>query len=70
VALLGVQPLVMTLGTGLMTSGIMIVYGQQMMASTPAFPRSSKRSARESSSDLSRSIFSCGSRLERSCSTD
>ena len=38
VALLGVQPLVMTLGTGLMTSGIMIVYGQQMMASTPRVP--------------------------------
>lgn len=38
VALLGVQPLVMTLGTGLMTSGIMIVYGQHMMASTPHVP--------------------------------
>jgi ribose transport system permease protein len=38
VALLGVQPLVMTLGTGLMTSGVMIVYGQRMMASTPHVP--------------------------------
>jgi ribose transport system permease protein len=38
VALLRVQPLVMTLGTGLMTSGVMIVYGQRMMASTPHVP--------------------------------
>jgi ribose transport system permease protein len=38
VALLGVQPLVMTLGTGLMTSGVMIVYGQRMMASSPHVP--------------------------------
>ena len=38
VALLGVQPLVMTLGAGLMTSGVMIVYGQRMMASTPRLP--------------------------------
>ncbi len=38
VALLRVQPLVMTLGTGLMTGGIMIVYSQQMMASQPHVP--------------------------------
>ena len=38
VALLRVQPLVMTLGAGLMTSGVMIVYGQRMMASTPRVP--------------------------------
>jgi ribose transport system permease protein len=38
VALLRVQPLVMTLGTGLMTGGIMIVYSQQMMASQPRVP--------------------------------
>ncbi len=38
VALLRVQPLVMTLGTGLMTSGVMIVYSQQMMASQPHVP--------------------------------
>ena len=38
VALLRVQPLVMTLGAGLMTSGVMIVYGQRMMASTPHVP--------------------------------
>jgi ribose transport system permease protein len=38
VALLGVQPLVMTLGTGLMTSGVMIVYSQNMMASSPHVP--------------------------------
>jgi ribose transport system permease protein len=38
VALLKVQPLVMTLGAGLMTSGVMIVYSQQMMASTPHVP--------------------------------
>ena len=38
VGLLRVQPLVMTLGAGLMTSGVMIVYGQYMMASTPHVP--------------------------------
>jgi ribose transport system permease protein len=38
VALLRVQPLVMTLGTGLMTSGAMIVYSQHMMASEPHVP--------------------------------
>ena len=38
VALLRVQPLVMTLGTGLMTGGVMIVYSQQMMASQPRVP--------------------------------
>ena len=38
VALLRVQPLVMTLGAGLMTSGVMIVYGQHMMASSPHVP--------------------------------
>ena len=38
VALLRVQPLVMTLGTGLMTGGVMIVYSQQMMASQPHVP--------------------------------
>ncbi len=38
VALLRVQPLVMTLGTGLMTSGVMIVYSQHMMASQPHVP--------------------------------
>ncbi len=38
VALLGVQPLVMTLGTGLMTSGVMIVYSQNNLASSPHVP--------------------------------
>ncbi|MDQ0391979.1 ABC transporter permease [Labrys monachus] len=38
VALLRVQPLIMTLGTGLMTSGVMIVYSQQMLASQPHVP--------------------------------
>jgi ribose transport system permease protein len=38
VALLRVQPLVMTLGSGLMTGGVMIVYSQQMMASAPRVP--------------------------------
>jgi ribose transport system permease protein len=38
VALLRVQPLVMTLGAGLMTSGVMIVYSQHMMASSPRVP--------------------------------
>src|ERR1700722_13839421 len=38
VALLRVQPLVMTLGTGLMTGGGLIVYSQHMMASQPHVP--------------------------------
>jgi ribose transport system permease protein len=38
IALLRVQPLVMTLGTGLMTEGVMIVYGQNMIASEPRVP--------------------------------
>ncbi len=38
VALLRVQPLVMTLGSGLMTGGAMIVYSQQNLASTPRVP--------------------------------
>jgi ribose transport system permease protein len=39
VALLRVQPLEMTLGTGLMTGGVMIVYSQHMMASQPHVPQ-------------------------------
>jgi ribose transport system permease protein len=38
VALLGVQPLVMTLGTGLMTQGIIIVYSQRILASRSVVP--------------------------------
>ena len=38
VALLRVQPLVMTLGTGLMTGGLMVVYSQKMLASQPHVP--------------------------------
>jgi ribose transport system permease protein len=38
VALLRVQPLVMTLGTGLTTGGVLIVYSQHMMASQPHVP--------------------------------
>ena len=38
VAVLRVQPLVMTLGTGLMAQGVMIVYSQQMLASEPRVP--------------------------------
>jgi ribose transport system permease protein len=38
VALLGVQPLVMTLGTGLMTEGIIIVYSQRILASRSIVP--------------------------------
>src|ERR1700677_3100565 len=38
VALLRVQPLVMTLGTGLMTGGVLIVYSQHMLASQPNVP--------------------------------
>jgi ribose transport system permease protein len=38
IALLGVQPLVMTLGTGLMTEGIIIVYSQRILASRSIVP--------------------------------
>ena len=38
IALMKVQPLVMTLGTGLMTGGFMIVYSQRMLASQPRIP--------------------------------
>ena len=38
VAVLRVQPLVMTLGTGLMVGGLMIVYSQAMLASQPEVP--------------------------------
>jgi len=38
VAVLRVQPLVMTLGTGLMTQGILIVYSQKMLATGPHVP--------------------------------
>ena len=38
IAVLRVQPLVMTLGTGLMTGGVMIVYSQAMLASQPRVP--------------------------------
>ena len=38
VALLGVQPLVMTLGTGLMTQGVIIVYSQKILASRSIVP--------------------------------
>jgi ribose transport system permease protein len=38
IALLRVQPLVMTLGTGLMTIGMLVVYSQQMMAAGPHVP--------------------------------
>jgi ribose transport system permease protein len=39
VAVMRVQPLVMTLGTGLMTIGGLIVYGQKMLASEPHVPQ-------------------------------
>ncbi len=38
IALLRVQPLVMTLGTGLMTEGMLVVYSQKMMADAPRVP--------------------------------
>src|ERR1700740_3623825 len=39
VALLHVQPLVMTLGTGLMTEGMLVVYSQKKMAEAPRVPQ-------------------------------
>ena len=38
VAVLQVQPLVMTLGTGLMTQGTLIVYSQKMLSNAPRVP--------------------------------
>ncbi len=38
IAVLRVQPLVMTLGTGLMTEGTLIVYSQKLLASAPRVP--------------------------------
>src|SRR5215831_17190494 len=38
IALLRVQPLVMTLGTGLMTEGMLVVYSQKMMAEEHHIP--------------------------------
>ena len=38
IAILRVQPLVMTLGTGLITEGALIVYSQKMLASAPRVP--------------------------------
>ncbi len=38
IALLRVQPLVMTLGTGLMTQGILIVYSQKILSHGPRVP--------------------------------
>jgi ribose transport system permease protein len=38
IAVLRVQPLVMTLGTGLMTEGTLIVYSQKMLATAPRVP--------------------------------
>jgi ribose transport system permease protein len=38
VAVLRVQPLVMTLGTGLMTAGAITVYSQKVLASSPRIP--------------------------------
>src|SRR5580693_883393 len=39
VALLRVQPLVMTLGTGLMTEGLLVVYSQKKIADAPRVPQ-------------------------------
>lgn len=38
VAVFRVQPLVMTLGTGLMTEGILVVYSQKVIANLPTIP--------------------------------
>jgi len=38
VAIFRVQPLVMTLGTGLMTEGILVVYSQKIIATSPYVP--------------------------------
>jgi ribose transport system permease protein len=38
VAIFRVQPLVMTLGTGLMTEGILVVYSQKIIATSPHVP--------------------------------
>ena len=38
VGVFGVQPLVMTLGTGLMTEGVLVVYSQNIIGATPHVP--------------------------------
>ena len=60
VGVLRVQPLVMTLGTGLMVGGIMIVYSQARLASQPVVPASSRPSAAASCWAWRRSTCSCG----------
>ena len=65
VALLGVQPLVMTLGTGLMTQGIIIVYSQRILPRG----RSCRTSSTQSGPIVSGSSLStcfCGRRSPRS----
>ena len=64
IALLGVQPLVMTLGTGLMTQGIIIVYSQKILASRSIVPDfiHSIGSDRLAALFLSTYFFGCRSR--------
>ena len=65
VALLRVQPLVMTLGTGLMTGGVLIVYSQHMMASQPHVPDIIQTLGAGRCSASCRSTSSCGSSSPR-----
>ena len=82
IALLRVQPLVMTLGTGLMTEGMLVVYSQKMMADAPRVPqfienlgagkilgRRSRRSAALGADRACSSSSSCAARDMAGCST-
>ena len=63
IALLSVQPLVMTLGTGLMTEGMLVVYSQKTMANAPHRAAVHRRiSAPENSWAASRTISCSGRR--------
>ena len=62
---LGVQPLVMTLGTGLMTQGVIIVYSQRILASRSIVPDFIHAIRRPIVSESSPSTCSCGCRSPR-----
>ena len=60
VAVLRVQPLVMTLGTGLMTQGVIMVYSQKILASRSVVPNFIHVLGSGRVGDLTRSICSSG----------
>ena len=65
IAVLRVQPLVMTLGTGLMTQGVIIVYSQKIFATRSVVPDFIHVLGSGRSAGSFRSICSCGRRSPR-----